>query len=167
MRTRARIFSLVRSFIRSHARSLVCVGACAPPRIRTPTCIFACVPLYDSRDRYMQTLVPPPPLSRSVILPLFFFRTLFRFRPLPLNRSFFLFRSHPCAFSPSIPLLFPASRPPPLSTPSRIFYSFSLSLSPFRSFVPSFPPSLSSSMPSSHSTPFPPSLSPPNFFLCL
>lgn len=124
MRTRApaRIFSLVRS-------RLVCWCMCTATRIRTSTCIFACVPLYDSRDRYMQTLIPSLPLSLSHS-PSFSF-SLFR-PPFLLDRSFFLFRSHPCAFSPSVPLLFPASRPPPLSTPSRIFYSFFLSLSLFR-----------------------------------
>lgn len=119
MRTRApaRIFSLVRS-------RLVCWCMCTASRIRTPTCIFACVPLYDSRDRYMQR---SSPLSFSFILPLFPSHSFVP--PFPLDRSFFLFRSHPCAFSPSVPLLFPASRPPPLSTPSRIFYSFFLSFS--------------------------------------
>lgn len=161
MRTRARAYILARLLVRP------CVGACAriaPPPIRTPirAYLHARVPLYDSRDRYMQTF--PLSLSLSLIyihthmhthiLPLFLSHS-FSLSPPP-SPAFFLFRSYPCAFSPSILLLFPTSRPPPSSAPSRIFYSFSLLFA-----------SLSSSMPSSRSTPFPPSLSPPNFFLRL
>lgn len=143
----ARVYSRshVRSFVRSLARVLVHVHA---TRCHEYTHLHAYLHAYRYMTRATDTCKRSTSLSLSLILPLFFFRTLFRSRPLPLNRSFFLFRSHPYAFSSSIPLLFPTSRPPPLSTPSRIFYSFflslSLSLSPIRS--------LSSSMPSSHSS---------------
>jgi len=86
--------------------------------IRTPTCIFACarVPLYDSRDRSLS-------LSHS---PSLFLSHSFSLSPPSIAPSF----SFVLTLAHSLLLLFPTSRPPPLSTPSRIFYSFSHSLSP-------------------------------------
>lgn len=101
------------------------------------------------RSSYL-SFSPFPPLSHTHThtLSLSFLSHSFRFRPLPLNRAFFLFRSYPCAFSQSI-LLYPTSRSPPLSTPSRILYSFSLSLL----FAPSPPLCLRLTL----RAPFPPS----------
>lgn len=86
---------------------------------------------HDSRDGYMQTLVPSfspllPPPSLSLFLALFFAVAPFPL-PLPTYRSFSLSRLHLAhslrlSLSCSLPL-----RPPPLSTPSRTFYSFFLS----------------------------------------
>lgn len=147
--------------IRKHGRT--CVGAyartVANTRASTRTYVFlhARVPLHNSRDRYMRTLVPSLSLSRSFsLLP----------PSLPVYR--FFFRSHPRAFPSSVLLSVslyppPSLRPPSLSTPSQTFYSLFLSLSVFLSFIRS----LSFSLPSSLSIPFAPSPSSPNFFLCL
>lgn len=106
--------------------------------------LHARVPLYDSRDRYMHTRSSPHSLSRSRYavsfspsFPSFSFALFFALAPsllTALSSSFGL----TLARSPRLSLLFPAPRPPPLSTPSRIFYSFFFSL--FLSFAPSPPP---------------------------
>lgn len=100
--------------IRKHGRT--CVGAyartVANTRASTRTYVFlhARVPLHNSRDRYMRTLVPSLSLSLS--------RSFSLLPPsLPVYR--FFFRSHPRAF-PSSVLLSVSLYPPPLP-PTALF----------------------------------------------
>lgn len=168
-RTHMRTHARARVYSRSFARSPVCWCMCTHrTAANTHTYVHICMHAYRYMTRATDTCKRSSPLSLSLSLSRIYIHTHMHTHILPLflshsfslspppSPAFFLFRSYPCAFSPSILLLFPTSRPPPSSAPSRIFYSFSLLFA-----------SLSSSMPSSRSTPFPPSLSPPNFFLCL